>query len=172
PGISHRVAFASSDSFAIMPADTTLSDGQRLVPVRLHKSGPQRIWVTDLDAPIAADTSSAVTIIGGTFARVLILAPGEFVAPGTASGRAGTAIDQSSGYSFTVTVLATDQWWNPVGGVSDMVHITSNDTSATLPTDAPLSDGRADLSVRLARGGYSQITVADVSNGAITGSKI
>ena len=169
PGINHRVAFASSDSFAIMPADTTLSDGQRLVPVRLHKSGPQRIWVTDLDAPITPDTSSAVTIVGGPFARVLILAPGEYVAPGTASGRAGAATDQSIDYSFTVTVLATDNWWNPVGGVSDAVQLTC-DHMADLPPVTNLVDGRADLDVRLRAGGYSLITVADVTNPSKTGS--
>jgi hypothetical protein len=170
PGITHRVAFASSDSFAIMPQDTTLADGQRIVPVRLHKSGPQRIWVTDLDAPINADTSSAVTIVGGSFARVLILAPGEYVAPGTASGRAGTATDQSINYAFTVTVLATDNWWNPVGGVSDVVRITSNDPNAELPADTPLVNGRADANVRLSTGGYSLISVSDVTNPAKTGS--
>jgi hypothetical protein len=170
PGTNHHVALASSDSFAIMPADTILADGQLLVPVRLHKSGAQRIWVTDLDAPIAPDTSSAVTIVGGAFSRVLILAPGEYVAPGTATGRAGTATDQSINYAFTVTVLATDTWWNPVGGVTDVVRVGSDDPLATLPPDTPLVDGRADLSVRLARGGYNQVTVSDVTNPSRTGS--
>jgi len=170
PGISHRVAFASSDSFAIMPADTTLSDGQRLVPVRLHKSGPQRIWVTDLDAPITADTSSAVMIVGGPFARVLILAPGEFVAPGTANGRGGEPTDQSVSFAFTVTVLATDNWWNPVGGVNDVVRITSNDPNAILPADTALVNGRIDAPVRLAANGYSLITVQDVTNPSKSGS--
>ena len=170
PGISHNVALGSSDSFALMPADTTLVDGQRLISVRLHKSGPQRIWVSDLDAPITPDTSSAVNIVGGSFAKVLILAPGEYVAPGTATGRAGAATDQSINYAFTVTVLATDAWWNPVGGVTDVVRVGSDDPLATLPPDTPLVDGRADLSVRLARGGYNQITVTDVTNPSKTGS--
>ena len=170
PGINHRVAFASTDSFAILPSpDTTLADGQRIVPVRLHKSGPQTITVTDLDAPIASDTSSPVTIVGGPFARVLILAPGEFVAPGTATGRAGSATDQSINYAFTVTVLATDSWWNPVGGVSDVVRVTCS-KDAQLPPDTPLANGRADLAVRLSQGGFSQITVTDVSDPSKTGS--
>ena len=170
PGISHRVGFASTDSFAIMPSDTTLADGQRIVPVRLHKSGSQTITVTDLDAPISSDTSSPVTIVGGPFARVLILAPGEFVAPGTASGRAGTATDQSIHYAFTVTVLATDNWWNPVAGVDDVVRITSNDLLAVLPGDTALVNGRIDAPVRLKAGGYSLISVADVTNPSKTGS--
>ena len=66
--------------------------------------------------------------------------PANRPAPGTASGRTGTATDQSINYSFNVTVLATDQWWNPVGGVNDVVHLTSNDPLAQLPPDA--ADGR------------------------------
>jgi hypothetical protein len=172
PGISDRVALASTDTFAVMPPETTLADGQVLVPVRLHRSGPQKIWITDLDQPIAADTSSAVTIVGGTFSRVLILAPGERVAPGTATGRTGTATDQSINYAFTVTVLATDAWWNPVTGVSDVVRISSSplDTLNVMPPDTPLADGRTDVPVRLAHGGFNQLSAADVSNGAITGS--
>ncbi|HXS81405.1 MAG TPA: Ig-like domain-containing protein [Methylomirabilota bacterium] len=172
PGIADRVAIASSDTFAAMPAETTLANGLVLVPVRLHKSGPQRIWITDLDQSIAADTSSAVTIVGGTFSRVLVLAPGERVAPGTATGRTGAATDQSINYAFTVTVLATDAWWNPITGVNDVVHLTSSPTDPlnTLPPDTPMSDGRADLPVRLAHGGFNQLAVSDVSNGSITGS--
>ena len=169
-GINHRVALASTDTFAVMPPETTLADGQSLVAVRLHKSGPQRIWATDLDASVNPDTSSAVTIIGGAFARVLILAPGERVAPGTATGRTGAATDQSINYAFTVTALATDAWWNPVPAVNDVVRITCSDTSAVLPPDSPLADGRADLSVRLRSGGFSQISVADVTDLSKTGS--
>jgi len=172
PGVADRVSLASTDTFAVMPAETTLANGQVLVPVRLHRSGPQKIWITDLDQTLNADTSSAVTIVGGAFSRVLVLAPGERVAPGTATGRTGTATDQSIGYAFTVTVLATDAWWNPVTGVGDVVHLdaTPFDANNVLPADAPLTDGRADLDVRLAHGGFSQLAVSDVSNGAITGS--
>jgi hypothetical protein len=92
------------------------------------------------------------------------------VAPGTATGRTGAATDQSINYAFTVTVLATDAWWNPVGGVSDVVHLACDDPLATLPADAPLVDGRADLDMRIARGGYNQISVSDASNAGITGS--
>jgi len=170
PGVNDRVALTSTDTFAAMPAETTLVNGQILLPVRLHKAGPQTISASDVDnGSINANTSSAVTIIGGTFAKVLVLAPGESPAPGTASGRTGTATDQSINYSFTVTVLATDQWWNPVGGATDVVRLTSNDPLATLPPDAAMVDGRADMVVRLATGGFQQITVSDVTDPSKTG---
>ncbi len=171
PGVTDTVALGSTDQFAVMSAETTLANGQRLVSANLHRSGPQRIWVSDVvNGSVAPDTSAWVNITGGTFSKVLVLAPGESPAPGTASGRTGTATDQSINYAFTVTVLATDQWWNPVNGVSDVVRIGSDDPMATLPPDTPLVDGRAELSVRLARGGYDQISVADVTNPTIGGS--
>jgi hypothetical protein len=171
PGVSDRIGLASTDSFAWMPTDTTLVNGQVLIPTRLHKSGYQTITATDIDnGSIQANTSSQVLVIGGTFSRVLILAPGEFPAPGTASGRGGTATDQSINYAFTVTVLATDQWWNPVGGVTDVVRVTSNDLLAQLPPDEAMVDGRAEMQVRLATGGFQLLTASDVTNPSKTGS--
>jgi hypothetical protein len=171
PGVTDTVALGSTDAFAGMPADTALSNGQILIPVRLYRTGPQRIWATDIaKAGLRADTSSAVILTGGSFARVLVLAPGESVAPGTLSGRTGTATDQSINYAFTVTVLATDAWWNPVNGVNDVVHLTSDDPLSTLSPDAALVDGSGQMTVRLARGGYDQISVTDVTQPAKSGS--
>ncbi len=170
-GIGDRIAFTSTDGFASIPAETTLVNGQVVFTARLYKSGTQTITVSDVDnSGIRPNTSAGVTVIGGTFSRVLILAPGESPAPGTATGRTGTATDQSINYAFTVTALATDQWWNPVGGVSDVVRITSNDPLAQLPADQAMVDGRADMSVRLATGGYQLISVQDVTRPSMQGS--
>ena len=171
PGIGHRVALGSTDAFASMPAETTLANGQVLIPARLYRSGGQRIWASDVDnTSVHPDTSSAVTIIGGTFSRVLILAPGESPAPGTSTGRNGTATDQSINYAFTLTVMATDQWWNPVGGVSDVVHVASGDPLAQLPPDQAMVNGVAQMSMRLSTGGFQQISVSDVTNPSKQGS--
>ena len=172
PGVGDSVALGSSDAFAGMPADTVLTNGQALVPVRLYRTGPQRLWARDLTRPLVTpDTSSDVVLTGGPFAKLLILAPGESPAPGTATGRTGNATDQSINYAFTVTVLATDSWWNPVTGVTDVAHVTSSDPRATLPPDQALVNGRADMSVRLATGGFQQIGVSDASAPAIGGSQ-
>ena len=170
-GVADSIALGSTDAFAGIPARTKLTGGQALIPSTLYRTGSQRLWASDLTGPtIRPDTSSAVVVSGGPFARVLVLAPGEFPAPGTPGGRGGAATDQSINYAFIVTVLATDTWWNPVGGVTDVVRVTSDDPLATLPPDQALVDGRAEMSVRLARGGYDQITVSDVSRPTIPGS--
>src|SRR5207249_11985503 len=114
-------------------SDTVLVHGQGLIPTPLHKSGYQTITARDsTNALIQPNTSSQVLVVGGTFARVLILAPGEINAPGMVNGRAGTATDQSINYSFTVTILATHQWWNPAGGLTDVRPLTSGDPLAQL----------------------------------------
>jgi len=170
-GVNDRIALASSDQFAGMPSETTLVNGQRLLSVRLFRTGDQTIWASDVDNESAqADTSSAIPVVGGPFAKLLILAPGEEVAPGTQSGRTGQATDQSINYAFTMRVMATDAWWNPVPGVTDVVHLTSTDPLAQLPSDTPLADGEAELVVRLATGGFQQLTVSNVTRPAIPGS--
>ncbi|HEU4723851.1 MAG TPA: FlgD immunoglobulin-like domain containing protein [Candidatus Eisenbacteria bacterium] len=170
-GVNDTVDLSSTDAFATMPATTTLSNGLRLQQVTLFKVGAQTITASDAtNGSIQDDTSSPIPVTGGAFSKVLILAPGESPAPGTVSGRTGTATDQSINYSFTVTALATDAWWNPVTGVTDVVQITSNDPLATLPPNTAMVDGRADMSVRLATGGFQQISVNDVTNPSKTGS--
>lgn len=170
-GAGDTIALGSSDAFATLPGPTRLSSGQALISARLYRTGPQRIWASDVGrAGVRPDTSSAVNVSGGPFARVLLLAPGESPAPGTTTGRTGAATDESINYAFTVTALATDAWWNPVTGVSDVVHLSSSDALATLPPDQALANGRADLNLRLATGGFTQISVSDVSRPSITGS--
>ncbi|HKQ58984.1 MAG TPA: FlgD immunoglobulin-like domain containing protein [Candidatus Eisenbacteria bacterium] len=169
--VSDSIAFGSIDQNSGLPARAKFIGGQALIPTTLYRTGAQRIWANDITTVgIRPDTSSAVTVNGGPFARVLVLCPGEFPLPGSLSGRGGAATDQSINYSFNVTVLATDNWWNPVTGVTDVVRITSDDPLATLPPDEALVDGQAEMSMRLARGGYNQITVSDVSQPSIPGS--
>jgi hypothetical protein len=171
PGVNDRVALGSTDAFAGMPAETLLANGQVVFPVTLYRTGPQRIWASEVTQPtLNPDTSSAVPVNGGPFARVLVLAPGETPAPGTANGRTGTATDESINYAFTVTVLACDQWYNPVTTSSDMIHLTSGDPLATLPPDAAMVNGRVDMSMKLATGGFQQITASDVTQPSKTSS--
>jgi hypothetical protein len=171
PDVTDRVSLESTDLFAGMPAETTLTGGEISVPVTLYSCGMQTITSTDLDnGSISAHTSRPVEIIPGPYARILLLAPGEEPAPGTEEGRTGSATDQSINYSFTVTVYATDQWFNPVSGVGDIVRLTSNDPLAELPPDTPMTNGRADLSVRLSTGGYQQLTASNVTQPSMPAS--
>jgi hypothetical protein len=168
PGITNRIGLSSTDAFAGMPPETTLVNGSLTLPVTLFRAGNQTITATDLDdGGITPHTSSSVLVLPGTYSRLVIVAPGEEVAPGTEEGRTGFATDQSINYSFTVTVYATDAFFNPVPGPTDVVHVTSNDPLAELPADTPMTDGVATLSVRLSTGGYQQITASNVTQPAM-----
>ena len=164
PGITHTVALSSTDAFAAMPATVNLVNGELVLPIRLFRSGLQRVAASDVTDPaIDGHTSSGVWINGGPFARIVVVCPGEFVAAGTAEGRAGTATDQSINFAFTVSTYATDAWFNPVGGETDVIRLTSTDTNAQIPSDQAMVDGVAQMSMRLSTGGFQQITATNVS---------
>src|SRR5262249_55716499 len=68
-GVNDRIVLGSSDAFATMPADTSLIGGQLLLPVKLYRTGLQRIWARDSDnVSITPDTSAYVNVTGGAFA--------------------------------------------------------------------------------------------------------
>ena len=164
PGINNQVVLSSSDAFASFPETINLLNGEATVPSTLYRAGSQTITAIDVDdTNIESHQSTSVLVLPGTYSRVLILSPGEIIAHGTEEGRSGAATDQSINYAFTVVVFATDQWWNPVGGVTDMVRLTSNDLLAELPGDTALVDGMAEMTVRLSTGGYQQITVQNLT---------
>ena len=173
PGIASRVALTSSDENLDAPADTALVGGELAFPVTVYRAGYQTLTATELDSTGIADgTSQQVEVTAGTYARLLVLAPGQSVSPGAEDGRSGEATDQSINFAFTVRVLAADQWFNPVPGVADVVRLTANDPLAELPADAALADGHAELNVRLSTGGYQQITAANVTQPSILSSTV
>jgi len=164
PGIDNHLALNSTDENLNSPLALLLINGEVLVPVTLFRAGLQTITAADSDsAGINPFTSSGVEVTPGPYTDLLILAPGEDLSPGAETGRSGTPTDQSINYAFTVTVYATDQWFNPVGGIMDMVRITSGDPMAQLPVDASMTDGRVDFSIRLSTGGFQQITAGNVN---------
>lgn len=170
-GIGDQIALHSTDPFAGLPAETTLVSGQLVFPGTIYASGTQTITAHDTTTSgIADNTSGSINVVAGPFARVLVLAPGETAAPGSATGRTGVALDQSINYAFTLTVLATDQWWNYVAGPTDQVHITCADPLAQVPPDQALVNGRADLPLRLSTGGFQQISVSDTTDPSKPGS--
>ena len=170
-GINDHIALTSTDEFAAMPAQTVLANGEIALPVTLYACGHQTITAADVDSTgKASHTSRPVEVLAGAYSKIVLLAPGESIAPGTETGRTGTATDQSINFAFTVTVYATDAWYNPVTGVADVIHISSNDPMAELPADAPLGNGNVDLNMRLSTGGYQQITASNVTRPSMSPS--
>ncbi len=163
-GNNDTIDLSSTDAFANMPAQITLVNGELVVPIKMFRSGYQRVSAHDASNSGVTDyTSTQVLINGGPYSRIVVLCPGETIAPGTAEGRTGTATDQSINYAFVVTVQATDNWFNPVTGPTDVIHLTSGDPLAQLPADQAMVDGVAQMTMRLSTGGFQQITAKNVS---------
>jgi hypothetical protein len=164
PAVNNQVELTSSDPFLNAPNPVTLTSGEATVSATLFAAGLQTITATDLDdSGSAAGTSSSIPVSAGPYTKLVLIAPGETLAPGSAEGRSGTATDQSINFAFTVKVYATDAWFNRITGVTDLVRITSGDPLAELPPDTQMVDGLATMSMRLSTGGFQQITASNVS---------
>ncbi len=159
------VALSTSDASATAPAPAALLAGTKTYTVTLPTAGSTTITATDqTDGSKAADTSPAVTVGAGAFAKLQILLPGETAAPGTATGKTGTPSNRTAGSSFSVTVNAVDANWNPVSS-TDTVAITSTDANATLPANAALVAGTKTFTLTPKTAGSATFTATDASDG-------
>jgi hypothetical protein len=96
--VADNVGITSSDSNAGLPANAALSGGNGTFSVTLKTAGSRTVTATDItDGTKTASTSGSISVGVGTFARLLLLAPGEAAAPGTATGKTGTPNAQTAG---------------------------------------------------------------------------
>ena len=159
---SDVVTITSSDLSALLPANAALVGGTRTLTVTLNAAGAQSIIASDsTQSSKTAATSPAITVTAGAFAKLQILLPGEAAAPGTPSGKTGSASARTAGTSFSVTVNAVDANWNVVD-VNDVVGVTSSDANGAMPANAPLVHGTRTLSVTLTTAGTATLTASDI----------
>jgi len=101
PTINDRIALGSTDEFASMPAETTLSNGEITIPVILYKGGFQTITAADVDSTEKAPhTPRPVEILSGPYAKILLLVP---VVYELIEGDAWIRVTSSDGRSTTIT---------------------------------------------------------------------
>ena len=104
----------------------------------------------------------------GTFHRVQIVVPGQSPLPGSVSGVTGTPASQAAGHAFSVTIYATDDWWNPLPSADQRAgHLERPGFTAV---SGALNAGSRSLSVTLETVGSQTLTVNDQTNGSIQGS--
>jgi len=111
-------------------------------------------------------TSDDIFIGPGAFTKLQLLVPGETAMPGTVSGKAGTPVAQTVDSPFTVRVNAVDNYWNLLSAPADTVGITTSDSFATLPTNAPLVAGARDFLLALNTAGFATVTATDLTDGS------
>ena len=128
----------------------------------LRKAETTTLTATEGTAPGVA--SSSFTVVPAGFSKVQLLVPGETAAPGTTNGKAGTAVAQTAGASFSITINAVDGNWNLITNVIDTVQLTSSDTNSTLPPDAALSGGSQTFSLTLRTTPSAAVTASDATD--------
>ena len=153
-----RAHFTSSDtsSGVVLPADSSLTNGQGTFSVTLTKAGAQTVTATDT-ATASITGSVSVTVKPGAAASLTLGAP----ATATAN------------QFFYVTVTAKDRYGNVATGYRGTVQFTSSDLLATLPANYTFTAGDAgahNFSVTLVTPPSESVTVTDTANASLTAS--
>ncbi|MGO8838103.1 MAG: beta strand repeat-containing protein [Limisphaerales bacterium] len=159
--------YTSSDPNASLPTAAALAGGAKTFSVTFKTAGSQTVTAKDTTTVMTENTSTATTVIAGSFAKLQLLMPGETAAPGTASGKTGSPTAQTVGTPFTVTVNTVDANWNGIS-TNDTVAITSSDSNAILPANAALNGGTQTFSLTFKTAGSQTATSADVTHAGIT----
>ena len=151
-GYIGTVGFTSSDTAAVLPADTTLSGGVGAFSVTLRSFGNQTVTVTDTVTSSVFGTSNAITAVDATSQFV-------FSAPATAT----------AGMPFNVTVTAEDVANNAVSSYMGTVKFGSAEPTATFPASTALTNGMVIFQATAIKSGNIRITAVDLNTSTITG---
>ncbi len=148
------VHFTSSDPSAVLPADSTLTNGTGTFTVTFQTGGNQTIT--------ASDTVATSGITGRSSAIAVSAAATHFSVSAATSAVAGNV--------FVFTVTARDAGNNIAAGYSGVVGITSSDPQAALPANATLSNGVGFFAAMLRTAGNDTVIATDTVNGGIKGT--
>ena len=148
------VHFSSSDTQAVLPANTTLTNGTGIFAATLKTAGSQTITATDTSTVTIKGTSNSINVSGSPATHFSLVAP--------ANDTAGT--------SFTLTVNALDASNNVASSYTGTMHFTSTDAQATLPANSTLTNGTGTFSATMKTPGGQTISATDTATASITGS--
>jgi hypothetical protein len=149
------VHFTSSDTQAALPADSALTSGTGTFSVTFKTAGSQTVSVDDKATASIAGISAVVAVNPGAAMQLTLTA----------------ASPETRGFSFTLSVNATDAYGNAATGYTGTVHFTSSDAQATLPTNAPLPNGSGSFpGVTLKTIGSQTITATDTVTASLKGT--
>jgi hypothetical protein len=145
--------FTSSDSRAVLPANTTLAAGIGLFSVTLKTIGVQTITVTDATTSTIAGASSGLLVSAAPASHFMV-------------SSSGTA---TAGAGIILTVTALDQFNNTsVGYAGTVVFAASDNLASLLPST--LTSGVGTFSVTLKTAGVQFITATDSVTGSMSGA--
>ena len=152
-GYTGTVHFTSTDNQAVLPANSTLTNGTATFSASLNTTGSQTITATDTVTLSITGASNSVTVTGPA-THFSVSAP----------------VAATTGKAFNFGVNALDAANNIAAGYSGTVHFTSTDSQAVLPANSMLTNGTASLSATLKTIGSQTITATDTVTASITGT--
>ena len=176
-GATATVAYAYSDTQTTLPSGVStlnrlsLVNGQGSLTFTPRLPGAFTLTATDLAATGAlTPATQSVTVSVGAPARLLVLLPGETLAPGTATGITGTSsLSASQGGSVTVplTINVTDAAFNLA---TTNAPATITITDGVTPRTANLSNGAGTITITLSFG-TTTLTLGTAPPSALTDTR-
>src|SRR5207248_446975 len=148
------VHFTSSDGQAVLPNNSTQTNGTGAFSATHKTAGNQTLTTTGTANGSITGTSGTIAVSAAAATHYAVSAP--------ASATAGT------GLNFTVT--AQDPFNNTATGYAGTVHFTSSDGHAALPNDSTLTSGDGRCGATLNSAGSQTLTATDTANGGLTGT--
>ena len=151
---SGTVHFTSTDDKAVLPANSTLTNGVGKFSAMLT-DGRWTITATDtLNASITGTSLPISVVVPPTATHFSVTAP--------TTATVGRAV------SFTVTALDASN--SQVNGYTGTVHLTSGDPKAVLPVNSALANGLGSFSATLNTAGDQIIAAVDSETGSVKGT--
>jgi Uncharacterized conserved protein len=160
-GYAGTVNFTSSGAYSALPADYTFAAGDNgqhtFSSVRLNTAGSQTITATDT-ATSAITGTGTIMIEPGVATHLALFAP--------PSAEAGAP--------FSLNITALDQYGNTATGYAGIVHFTSTDNAAVLPSDYSFGAGDSGThtfaAFTLMTNGSQTISAGDIAFSSIFGT--
>jgi subtilisin-like proprotein convertase family protein len=158
-GYTGTVHFTSSDGQAVLPGNSTLSNGTGTFSTILKTASSESLTATDT-ATSSVTGSARLSVIPAAASTLVVTAP--------ASATAGAA--------FPVTVTARDAYGNTATGYTGTVHFSTSDPAAGVMLPAAYTFTATDqgthtfTGVALGTPGSQTVTATDGAAGSITGS--
>ena len=154
-GYTGTIHFTSTDEFAILPADATLSSGTGTFSVTPKTSGAQTVSVIDTTVSTEFGTSNSIAVAPGATSHFILSLPSPVTAYVTNS----------------LTVTATDLYNNVTPSYTGTVKLTSSDpTFVNITGNGSLTGGVGSFNFSLSTPGTRSITATDTVNSTIKGT--
>ena len=147
------VHFTSTDGQAVLPSNTTLTNGFGAFAIILRTAGNQTITATDIVSSAINGTSPTITVNAAAANHFGVTAP--------ASSTAGNA--------FNFTVIAHDPFNNTVTSYAGTVQFSSSDPAVPLLGGSTLVGGVGLFPAVLKTSGFRTITATDTTTASIFG---